>query len=455
MKKTSIYLLILLVAFAVNAFAQNAPVDFEAGGHGANWTWAVFENDSNPPLEIIPNPDATGVNTSSTVAQFTALQAGQPWAGTESMHGTDIGTYDIDSTNSTITIMVWKPVISDVGIKLVKPDGWALPEIKISNTVTNAWEEITFDFSSQIGAGYDQIVIFPDFDLNGRTQDNVCYFDNITFSGQGASPDGPATPAPTPNYAEANVISLFSDTYTDVNIDTWSADWDDANVAEAQVEGNNMKLYTALNFAGIEFTSQPLDVSGMNHFHMDFWTPDPTALPAVFKIKLVDFGADGVWGNDDVEHELEFTAPTLETESWVSFDIPLTDFAGLTTTEHIAQLIISGDPNTVYLDNIYFFDGVVSNDNVINLNVGSLGNNYPNPFNPVTNISYSITEPGHVRLDVFNLLGQHVETLVDKHHSANSYTHTWDANDIQSGVYFYRMSVDNKTIDTKKMILLK
>ncbi len=84
-----------------------------------------------------------------------------------------------------------------------------------------------------------------------------------------------------------------------------------------------------------------------------------TALPAAFRIKIVDFGANGVFegGGDDLESELSFDAkltPPLVTGSWVSYDIPLTDFAGLAATAHLAQLIISGDPNTVYVDNVYF-----------------------------------------------------------------------------------------------------
>jgi hypothetical protein len=184
----NIYLTITAIAFSAVCFGQNVPIDFETGGNGASWTWTVFENTSNPPLEIIANPDPTGANTSCTVAKFTALQTGQPWAGCESQHGADLGLYTLSATNSTITILVWKPVISDVGIKLVNPSNGAMPELKIPNTLINQWEEITFDFSAYIAepvytVGVDQIVIFPDFDLSGRTQDNVCYFDHVYGSG--------------------------------------------------------------------------------------------------------------------------------------------------------------------------------------------------------------------------------------------------------------------------------
>lgn len=176
--------LFLNLAFIMNfvSYGQNIPIDFEQGGYGTNWTWTTFENNTNPPLEIVPNPDSSSINPSSTVAKFTALQAGEPWAGVESMHGTDIGSFSLDNNNCTVKIMVWKPVISDVGIKFVDATNAAQPEIKVSNTLINQWEELTFDFSSRIGVYpivKDQIVIFPDFNTGGRTQDNVIYFDNV------------------------------------------------------------------------------------------------------------------------------------------------------------------------------------------------------------------------------------------------------------------------------------
>ena len=163
------------------------PIDFETSGHGANWAWNIFENDTNPPLEFVANPNASGINTSATVAKITALQTGNPWAGTETVHGEMGITWDLSASNAIIKVMVYKTVISDVGVKLVNPSGGAQIEIKVTNTVVNAWEELTFDFTSRIGNGLDgstnidQIVVFPDFDEAGRTSDNVVYFDNITF----------------------------------------------------------------------------------------------------------------------------------------------------------------------------------------------------------------------------------------------------------------------------------
>ena len=165
----------------------------------------------------------------------------------------------------------------------------------------------------------------------------------------------PQTAAPTPMMDESNVISLFSNAYTNVPVDTWSAAWDVADLQDIQIEGNDTKLYTNLVYAGIEFTSQTIDATDMTNFSIDIWTPNPTD-SADFKVKLVDFGPDGAYqGGDDTEDELPFTAPLLQTGNWVTLDIPLADFENMTQRAHLAQLIISGSINTVYVDNVYFY----------------------------------------------------------------------------------------------------
>jgi len=177
MKLFQSVILFLLLLLSMGMNAQNAPVDFEENGFGADWSWRTFENFSDPELEISANPDSTSLNPSDSVAKFTALANGAAFAGVETMHGQDIGTFTINPDNAIIRIMVWKSVISDVGIKLVRADNWSLGEIKIANTKVNEWEQLEFNFSSHIGNTYDQLVIFPDF--RERSEDEVIYFDNV------------------------------------------------------------------------------------------------------------------------------------------------------------------------------------------------------------------------------------------------------------------------------------
>jgi PIN domain nuclease of toxin-antitoxin system len=164
------------------------PIDFEVDGNGAEWSWAIFENGTNTVLEVVENPYKSGINTSETVAKFTALREGMPYAGCETKHGEDVGAFKFDDTNSIVKILVYKTSISDVALKFAEyaapgVGAEAQPEVKVANTKINEWEELTFDLSGSIGKGatmvIDQIIIFPDF--TSRTTDNVIYFDNITF----------------------------------------------------------------------------------------------------------------------------------------------------------------------------------------------------------------------------------------------------------------------------------
>ena len=88
----------------------------------------------------------------------------------------------------------------------------------------------------------------------------------------------------------------------------------------------------------------------------------------------------------------------------------------------------------------------------------ALGQNYPNPFNPSTIIPYQLPTSAHVRLEVFNLLGQRLATLVDAEQAAGMHTAQWDATDaagraVGAGVYIYRLSVGEQT-ESRRMVLV-
>ena len=339
-----VYIFIAAMFIATLGMAQNAPIDFEQGGYGKDWTWNVFENNTNPALEFVANPDKSGINTSDNVAKFTALQTGQPWAGTESVRDAAfLGHFVLDATNSTIKIKVHKPVISDVGIKLVSDSGWALPEIKVANTLTNQWEELTFDFSAYSNppadkGKYVQIIIFPDF--NARTQDNICYFDDITFSAAQAPP-APTASAPTPTLAASDVISIFSDAYNDVSGTDFYPNWGQSTVVTyPDIAGDSMLKYLNFNFQGTTFAA-PVDASGMDHIHLDMWTADATTV----NFFCVSSGPT----------EKGYSLAVKQNE-WVSYDIPLAAFTGVDMKDLI-QLKFDGGSGaqTIFLDNIYFY----------------------------------------------------------------------------------------------------
>ncbi|QOD60883.1 hypothetical protein H9I45_00080 [Polaribacter haliotis] len=164
----------------------------------------------------------------------------------------------------------------------------------------------------------------------------------------------PTTLAPNPPLRNASdVISLFSDVYTNVTVDTWNTSWSQASFEDVTINGNAVKKYTSLGFNGIETTSNPLDASSMTHVHLDVWTPNATEI----KLKLVDFLGDGFDdGSNNSEAELTFA---INTGEWTSIDIPLADFtaAGITSFADINQYIITATPfgsSILFVDNFYF-----------------------------------------------------------------------------------------------------
>jgi hypothetical protein len=229
--------------------------------------------------------------------------------------------------------------------------------------------------------------------------------------------------APTPTYNATNVISMFSNPYTNVSVDTWQAPWSQGTLNNLQIAGNDTKKYTDLNFVGIEtLGANILNVSAMTHLRIDAWTANITTL----KIKLVDFGADMAYaGGDDSEHELSFV-PILE--QWNTYDIPLSNFTSLNSTQHIAQLIISGAPvasGVVYIDNVLF-----RNDNNIGLGENNIHEMevFPNP----TSDELIIRHPEETtRIILFDCFGKNLMEIIP-----TSSETILDLSTLPAGAYF-------------------
>lgn len=88
----------------------------------------------------------------------------------------------------------------------------------------------------------------------------------------------------------------------------------------------------------------------------------------------------------------------------------------------------------------------------------ALSQNYPNPFNPATSIEYKLPVSGHVTLAIYNIVGQEVTRVVDGVQEAGSYKAEWNASNLASGVYIYKLSVtgaEKEFSSIKRMILMK
>jgi len=117
----------------------------------------------------------------------------------------------------------------------------------------------------------------------------------------------------------------------------------------------------------------------------------------------------------------------------------------------------SNNNDGIYIDdiNIIVLETPVDVEPVASIiNYYKLQQNYPNPFNPTTTIKYQIPELSFVILKVYDVLGNEIETLVNKEKAVGNYEVNFNAASLPSGVYFYRLQAGN-FVDIKKMVLLK
>lgn len=245
---------------------------------------------------------------------------------------------------------------------------------------------------------------------------------------------GPTTNAPTPpNRTASSVISLFSDAYTNVAVTEWSTSWDDSNIQDITLSGNNMKKINFGNFLGVQLANY-IDATAMTHFHMDYYIDAG--------VNLVGKVLNPKWSNHAGQagetSALLLTHLPNTTGSWVSIDIPLTDFAGSQTRAALYQFLLTSNLGSVYVDNIYLHDNTVLSSDNFNLAKVKL---YPNPTSNVLNVE-SI---GNIQnIAIYNVLGQEVINR-----QINQNTVSLDVSDLNAGIYIIKTMVDGNVSSTK------
>lgn len=161
----------------------------------------------------------------------------------------------------------------------------------------------------------------------------------------------------------------------------------------------------------------------------------------------IQLNADIITGtNTSTQHMYNFADDTVEAPNTYYYWLEDIDFGGVTRFNGpvMVSVLEQGDPET---------------PPVMPVEVTKLNRAYPNPFNPQTIISYDLKTDSDVTIQIFDVRGQFISTLVDRHQTANHYTVPWNGTDqngktVASGVYFYRM-VAGKYISTQKVVLMK
>lgn len=160
--------------------------------------------------------------------------------------------------------------------------------------------------------------------------------------------------APVPTRPAENVISVFSNAYTNVPVNYYNGYWEPYQTtlsADFEVDGDQILHYTNFNFVGIEFSSPTINASAMTHLHTDIFIPNALTGNAQLRFELVDLGTT-------VSGTFTTTITPGQSQQWISLDIPLSGFAGLSARNNLGQLIfVDGNENisNFYADNIYFY----------------------------------------------------------------------------------------------------
>ena len=181
----------------------------------------------------------------------------------------------LESVGSSLKGIVTVELIDDVEdeVTILPPalvtGGW----VSVDVPLTDFDQLSTREHLSQILISGDLTEVYVDNVYLYRTDDTT------RAEPTGQDVDGataPATAAPTPTVPAEDVISFFSGVYDDVPVQFWSTEWDESEVADAQAADDDVKHYTGMRFAAIDFGETPVDARAMTHVHMDIWTPEPT-----------------------------------------------------------------------------------------------------------------------------------------------------------------------------------
>lgn len=165
--------------------------------------------------------------------------------------------------------------------------------------------------------------------------------------------------APTPTRDPSQVISIFSDHYTNVPVDFYNGFWapfQTTQSADFVVNGNNILNYTNFNFVGHQFANPTVNASTRPNLHINMYIPGTVPANLDFLISIVDFGPSGVdGGGDNTRQQVFFNASNFVANTWATLEIPIT----LANKSNLGLIIFENvNASTLrnfYLDNVYFY----------------------------------------------------------------------------------------------------
>ena len=304
---------------------------------------------------------------------------------------------------------------------------WATGTMPATTSFTLLWSDEASGGNQMVNAGT------ADDALGNIDTSNVCSSTGGGDTGGGdTTPSGPSTAAPTPPARNAaDVISLYSDAYTNVS-SNFDAGWCGANsVSEISVAGNATTAFLGNNCQGIVLDAG-IDASAFTNLHVDIYIEAGTDLTSsVFNLKFVNQP-----GGAALEMNLNVaSSPALVAGQWLSVDltVDLTNYTGFKEFG-----ITSNLNNKVWYDNLYAYKGTPLGINEVNsFSVVT----YPNPVENTLNVSAGISVDS---VSIFDITGREVLRA-----TPNATAFSLDVADLNKGLYLVSLKAGDQEMTTK------
>lgn len=401
-----------LFMFLITAIGYSQTVfDFEGAA-------PTFNDFNGSVTQVIANPDPTGVNTSAMVAE-NLVPANAAFAGVNIAATLDI------STDKGFTMHVWSPIASTpVLLKLENATTGINVERSATTTTTSAWEELTFDFSTEGALTFESVTVFMNFNVVDPA-DQTFYWDNLVQFDLGGGGGDPVVLPITFENSNANYnVTGFEGAISTIEPNPdMSGDNTSATVVRTE------KTVGAQFFAGtLVVIDEPIDFSNNETIVIKTWSPK-AGIPVRLKLETAD-------PNVFVELDVNTTvADQWETLTW--------DFTGQTGSNDFIKVVVffefvvdlMGDGSVYYFDDIRTGDQLGVNDvNAISVSL------YPNPTNNVLNVA---SDEVITQVAIYTILGQQVISA-----SPNNTNPTVDVAALKAGIYLATISTEtgSKTV---------
>jgi hypothetical protein len=389
-------------------------------------------------------------NASSQVVKITSSISGTVWQGVNVIL---TSSYKLTSaTQLTMQLDVYSTSAITIAPKAQGGVSGAPESVASVSHTGSGWETLTFTFDKSLDGKVPANGTYADFALHinwnnttnnfGTPDGRIFYIRNL----KGLLVVPPADPAPTsaaptpPARNPWDVISLFSDAYTNINVGEWGTDWDSAVITDVTIAGNNVKKVNIGAFLGVDFTGNRINATDYTHFHIDIWTATAT-LDKSFNHKLSNHANQAPGETSAIEFSITNASnpslPNPNPGTWISYDIPLSSFTiaggGSLARDAIGQYLISSNLGLVYIDNIYFYRAATASleDNIFNVSI------YPNPASNRLHISASNPIQN---AEIYNVLGKKVMNV-----TINKTSESIDISNLASGVYMIKYNVEGST----------